>query len=185
MGRQKLLLPWAGRPVVRHIVDVLLASGLPEVLVVTGRDHEPIQAALSDVPCVRNPDPDRGMLSSVRIALERVDPDQTAAVLLALGDQPGLTTHLVRRLVDAWSEDPGRLVRPIQGGRRGHPLVIPVSYRTEILEEFDAEGLKGLLRRYPERICDVEVEDPGAVTDIDTPSDYEQEWERWNRMQGG
>ena len=49
-----------------------------------------------------------------------------------------------------------------------------------MLTDFDELGLKGLLRRYPERVRDWTVGDPGVIKDIDTPDDYRRERRRWD-----
>lgn len=185
MGRQKLLLPWAGKLLVRHLVDELLASLLDEVVVVTGPDHEGVSSALSGakVSLVQNPRTEDGMLSSVRIGLLSVAPD-VAGFMVVLGDQPSLNASLIDRLIREWREDTSRIVRPRFGDRNGHPVLIPAEYRQRVLSEFDDVGLKGLLRAVPERIRAVSVADPGAVTDVDTPDQLAEERARLGIFDG-
>ena len=103
MGTQKLLLPFGGTTVVAHVADELLASAIDHVLVVVGRHAEAIAAALAGRPValVANPDHDGPMLDSVRCGLRALPPG-CEAVLVALGDQPAVTTTLVDAMASAF-----------------------------------------------------------------------------------
>jgi molybdenum cofactor cytidylyltransferase len=93
MGTQKLLLPVCGQPLVARVVDELIAGPLQQIIVVVGRDAEQIQSALAGraVTFVSNPDSQGDMLSSVRCGL-RALPALCEAVLVVLGDHPGITS---------------------------------------------------------------------------------------------
>ena len=71
MGSQKLLLPFAGKTVIAHIVDEVRSSPVSEILVVLGKDNEAVTAALAGRTwiAVVNPEPEGDMLSSVRCGL--------------------------------------------------------------------------------------------------------------------
>ena len=94
MGVQKLLLPFAGKTVIAHIVDQILASNIDDIYVVVGHESERVRRELSErnVTIVSNPDYESGMLSSVRCGLAAL-PEECRAVLVALGDQPSIGGH--------------------------------------------------------------------------------------------
>ena len=105
MGFPKaLLLTRDGRPFVAAIAETFAAAGLTEIIVVTGRDHERIAAALAHealpVPpqVVRNLDPSRGQLSSLLIGIDRLSAE-TPAVVVTLVDVPLMTPETVRLVV--------------------------------------------------------------------------------------
>jgi len=182
MGTQKLLLPLQGRPVIAHVVDELLRSRMDRVLVVVGEDEGPIREAIADRPVqfVTNSRAEGEMLSSVRCGLA-VLPAQCAAVLVALGDQPGIAAPVVAKLVDAFGADGGGIVVPTYQGKRGHPLLIAMRYRNEILTRYDNVGLRGLLDAHPEDVLGVEVASPDVLEDIDVPADYLRTVDRWTQ----
>ncbi len=179
MGQQKLLLPWNGRPVIRQIVSQVVASQVSRTIVVSGGDHEALARSLEGVviTLTRNPLPKAGMLASLRVGLKSVSPDDHG-FLVVLGDQPSLTTRLLDRLLKCWRAEPQSIWRPQFQSAHGHPVVIPMEFRQAVMTEFDQLGLKGLLRRYPDRVRNWRVDDPGVVVDIDTPEDYERELAR-------
>ena len=119
MGTQKLLLPVGDTTVIDRIADQLLESRIDTVTVVVGHDRERVKAALSGlrVSFVTNPDPEGDMLSSVRCGLRSLSP-ACEAVLVALGDQPGITAALVDAMVEAYDGQTAPIVVPARHGSR-------------------------------------------------------------------
>jgi len=176
MGAQKLLLPFGGRTVVGHIARQIARSPVDETLAVVSEDAPGIGEALGDraVTLVTNPDPEGDMLSSVRCGLRALPPD-CDAVLVALGDQPSLTSELIGRMLRAFRAAGCGIVVPVHEGRRGHPLLFSTRYRREILTGYDQVGLRGLLGAHPEDLFELRVTSPSVLADMDTPEDYRRE----------
>ncbi len=174
MGTQKLLLPLGGQPVITRIVDELIRSPLQQTIVVTGRDGEKIQQAVVGraVTFTTNPETEGDMLSSVRCGL-RTLPATCEAVLVVLGDQPGITHELVAELVRTLRQTKKGIIVPTCEGSRGHPLLFAVRFCDEVLTCFDGEGLHALLTAHPEEVCELAVSTPSALEDMDTPEDYQ------------
>ncbi len=179
MGVQKLLLPYAGKAVIQHIVDQLLECRLDEVFVVVGNDKEKVSQQLANrpVPIVTNPDPQAEMLSSVRCGLQAL-PQQCQAVLIALGDQPGITTEIINSLLMEFHPSKKGILVPMFQGKRGHPLLFAQPYFSEILNCFDGIGLRGLLDAHPEDIKELNVATNTVLEDMDYPQDYRREFEK-------
>jgi molybdenum cofactor cytidylyltransferase len=174
MGTSKQLLPFGSTTVLGHVVDQLLQSRLDGVCVVVGHEAEQVSRAVSRerVRIVRNPDYVQGeMLSSIRCGL-RALPAGCSAALIALGDQPTITTELVDQMVLAFSTaGPGILV-PVHDGKRGHPVLIAASYFNEVLTRYDDVGLRGLLAAHPEDVVELPVSSSKVLFDMDKPEDY-------------
>ena len=172
MATQKLLLPYRGRTIIGHVVDEVLGSRVDRTLVVTGEDQERVTASLDRaVTFVPNPDPDGDMLSSVRCGVRAV-PAGCDAVLILLGDQPAVTGEVIRSIVEARRLHGDSIIVPVYGGRRGHPILIPMRYAREVLTAHDGVGLRGLLMAHPDAVLEVPVDVAGVLEDIDTPEDY-------------
>ena len=173
-GVQKLLLPLGGTTLIGQVVDALLASDLDKVIVVTGTDGR-VAEALSGkrVTVVTNADADADMLSSVRCGL-RALPHECDTVLVALGDQPGLTPHLVNEIIAAFRACGHGILVPTHQGRRGHPLVFSKRYGREVLTHYDGEGLRGLLRAHPDDVYEMPAPTAAVLHDVDRPEDYER-----------
>jgi molybdenum cofactor cytidylyltransferase len=173
MGVQKLLLPYRGQPLIAHVVDELLRSPVEEVVVVVGKEGNSIIDAVADrcVRTVANANPNSEMLHSVRCGLTAI-PEEVDAVLVALGDQPGISAGLVAELVRCFGAGPRGIVVPTYRGRRGHPLLFAMRYRQEILGQHEGRGLRGLLETHPQDVHELEVSTDGVLEDIDLPEDY-------------
>ena len=176
MGSQKLLLPFGKTTVIGHVVDELLRSELDGVYVVVGHEGKRISEELSgrSGTIVTNPDYKLGMLSSVRCGLRAI-PQQCDKVLIALGDQPAITSELVNELVHSSSTTGKGIVVPLYRGKRGHPILFSTRYRDEVLTSYDNAGLRGVLQAHPDDIFELTVPTPAVLSDIDSPDDYRRE----------
>ena len=146
------------------------------VIVVVGPDGARIAEVLAGrrVDYVINPDPEAEMLSSVRCGL-RATPEDCEAVLVVLGDQPGVTVDVIAAIVQAYHTSGRGIVAPVYKGKRGHPMLFAMLYRDEILTRYDAVGLRGLLHAHPEDVCEIDFPAPNVIDDMDLPEDYERE----------
>ncbi|MHC4072019.1 MAG: nucleotidyltransferase family protein [Planctomycetota bacterium] len=176
MGVQKLLLPFGGKTVIAHIVDQILASAVDEVYVVVGHQARRVRRELSDryVSIVNNPDYESGMLSSVRCGL-RALPRRCRTVLVALGDQPSITSKLVDEMLQSFTSAEKSILVPFHDGRRGHPVLFSESYRDQILTHYDNVGLRGLLHAHPDEVFELAVSTSAVLSDMDCPEDYRRE----------
>jgi molybdenum cofactor cytidylyltransferase len=118
------------------------------------------------------------MLSSIRAGL-RALPADTSAALIILGDQPSITSALVRSLVDAGRSGGSGIVTPVYSGNRGHPMLVAARYFDELLNYHDGVGLRGLLAAHTEDLRELPVSDEGVLTDMDYPEDYRRELARF------
>jgi molybdenum cofactor cytidylyltransferase len=173
MGVQKLTLPIAGQPMIARSVAAFLEAHIDEVLVVVGPKADVLACALQGCPVrwVTNPAPHSEMLESVRCGIQAL-PESCVGTFIALGDQPMLNPRIVAALVAAFQKGRHGLIVPVQGGRRGHPLLVGAGYFGEILRAHENVGLRGLLQAHPDDVREVEVDEAEILEDVDTPADY-------------
>lgn len=171
-GGQKLLQELGGRPLVTHVAEAALASSADLVLAVVGHQADEVRQALpAGVVAVQNPDPSKGLSSSLRIGIEAL-PDDVDAALILLGDMPRVATEDCDELIRA--AQPDRVTVPVVNGRRGNPVLWHRSFFQEILGLAGDHGARALLDRYPERVTDVALQNPGLLLDIDTTAELER-----------
>ncbi len=179
MGRPKPLLPFRETTFVAALVDGLVAAGVRAVAVVTAPGDRAIAAwaaaAAAVVPAV-NPEPGRGMLSSVQAGLEALG---GAAALAGGGealvvcpvDVPAVRPETVRSLLERLRAGDVLLAVPVHEGRRGHPLVVAPAAIAEIPALDPGVGLRQLLARHPDETAELAVGDPGTVANVNAPGD--------------
>lgn len=173
MGRPKLLLEFKGRPVIRHAVERVIAAGLHPVLVVSGPEHDALARALAglEVQFAVNPTPESGQGSSVGVGVSAL-PAGTDAVLIALGDQPGVPAEVIPALIEALKQPGKTIAAPRYADGLGNPVLFGSSVFQELLALGGDRGARSVIERDPARLAVVEVASP-MPRDIDTPEDYE------------
>ncbi len=166
MGRPKALLAYEGSTFLSVILERLRPLGLGWLGVVTS---EELELSLN-LPVLVNPDPDRGQLSSLRLALKEVP--SSGWLMMVLVDHPGVQVDTYRRLAEAAS-GPGKLWVPSFGGRRGHPVVFSRACYHDLLHGPLDQGARWVVGRHRDGRVEVAVDDPEIHRDIDTPEDYQ------------
>jgi len=176
MGDQKLLLPFSGKTVIAHIVEQLLSSTVDEVHVVVGYQRKRISRELSGRPVsiVYNSNYKSGMLSSARCGLRDL-PRQCRAALVALGDQPSITSKLIDQMLQSFAATGKSILVPLHKGKRGHPIIFSKVYFSEVLKRYNSVGLRGLLHAHPDDVFELTVSSPVVLSDMDCPQDYRRE----------
>jgi molybdenum cofactor cytidylyltransferase len=173
--KKKLLVPIDGKPLLDHTIRALLEGGAAEVIVVVGRDaraelERDVSAMLdARVRPVENPDPSRGMFSSIQEGAAQAQGD---LILVMPGDMPYVSADTVRAVIAAYERRPA-IVSPRYRGKRGHPVAFPSTLRDEIRAADPRATLHDVIQKHNHLRIDVEVEDRGIVRDVDTPADLE------------
>ena len=167
LGRPKADLELGGRRLVDRAVDILRAGGCVEVLAVL----RPEQAPAGGARTVVNPDPDRGMGSSLRCALAELaaDPGSEACVVL-LADLVGVGPGEVAAVIERHRAGAG-LVAVRRAGQRSHPVLVSRRWYAELAAA--AEGDQGGRDVFARHLAETSFGDyPDPIGDIDTVEDY-------------
>jgi molybdenum cofactor cytidylyltransferase len=172
-GRPKSLLELGGVPLIRRQLIALSGAGVDEVVVVLGHHAEAIEVAVRDFPVTlaRNPSPDDGQASSVRIGLRALSP-KLDAVIVALADQPMINAQDITALIGAFKKrGDASMVVPRVAGEPGNPVIFEAALRDEWL----AGDVNAACRRWreanPERVRWFDSDNSRYRVDIDTPED--------------
>lgn len=177
MGRNKLLLPCRGRPLVRYAIECLAASPLSPVCCVLGAGAEELLRELSSEPFSReirfvvNPDHATGRASSVRAGLRSLPAACEAAVFLP-GDMPLVRPEDVRALVERFRRSGAPLVVAVdESGARTHPVLFARRLFGRLMDLAGDESGHALILEHWDVAEQVPV--PGArCLDVDTEEDY-------------
>lgn len=137
----KLKALLAGKPVLQHVIDAVLASGL----------HFHVEDA-------GHP----GMGDSIAAAV-RATPDANGWLVLP-GDLPLIQPSTLRLLADLLARH--EVVAPVFNGKRGHPVGFSKECREQLMNLQGEQGASRLVRLHI--VKEVQVEDIGTVTDVDT-----------------
>jgi len=181
-GRDKLVEPYAGRPLVQHAV-LAIAAVSTEVVVAIGpvgdgpalpTDRE----AGVPVRLVRDPMPNGGPLVGLLAGLERV---RESTVVVAAGDMPSLAPDVLRTLLRALaaSADADAVALERRGRREPLPVALRTGAATHVARRLLADGERRLgtvldaLRTHDIPEAAWRPLDPDALSlrDVDVPDD--------------
>jgi molybdenum cofactor cytidylyltransferase len=169
--RHKLLVEGAdGRAMIARTVDHALASMARPVIVVTGHRDAEIRAALAgrDIRFVQAERHAEGLAESLKAGLAAL-PDDSAAVLVCLGDMPLVTGVVLDRLIAAFDPDEGRrIVVPVHDGQPGNPVLWDRSFVPEMMALSGDTGARALLRRHVDQVAELPLETDAVLRDFDT-----------------
>ena len=173
MGEFKQLLTYAGRTFVECCVDHLLASRADEVIVVTGHREAEVREALGARPVrvVYNKDYREGMSSSVKCGVAALAP-AAKAVLVTLVDQPQIDSAIINRVIAEYETGSPLIVIPTYERRNGHPVLIDLRLRDELLSLDPTQGLRQVIHTHAAETLHIEVMTEAVLTDFDYPEDY-------------
>ena len=179
MGQPKLLLPWRGTTVIGHLLAQWRELGAAQITIVLRPDDSALAAELdhlnfSKLDRIENPQPERGMFSSIVCAANWTGWRQ--AVLrwaIVLGDQPHLHSESLRRLLEFSEQNLDAISQPEFGGRTGHPVILSRAAFKQ-LEKSGAANFKEFLKLSVSPRVLFPVADPGLSLDMDTPADYKR-----------
>ncbi|MGO8694042.1 MAG: NTP transferase domain-containing protein [Rectinemataceae bacterium] len=164
MGRSKLYLPFGGRTLIETTVAQALGAGARVIVVARGEDERIAGLLGEGVEIVRNPDPERGMLSSLREALPLVRAER---FFFIPADMPFVAAGIYRAMAALGAEGP---VIPRLRDRGGHPVLLPSSLIPAIRSLPEGVPLKTLIAAAG--VTYLDVADESVLADIDTAEEY-------------
>ncbi len=175
MGYPKPLLKLGSRTFIEILAAAMLQS-VARLTVVVGAHGDAVRGAIPGDPrilVVENPDFVKGQLSSIKAALPQVGAE-AAGALIHLADHPMVRAETFAAVVDSY----WRVGKPIaiarHQGRRGHPVLFAREMFVELAAAPEDQGARAVVMADPSRVAHIDVDDPGVLTDLDTPEDLER-----------
>jgi molybdenum cofactor cytidylyltransferase len=169
-GGAKLVARIGPDTILGRTLQSLFEAAVHSVIVVTApRSDLSAVAELNDprVRRIENPNPSRGMFSSIQCGLEAAQGDP---VIVLPADMPFVRAATVAA-VTAECFRSRHIVMPSFEGKRGHPVAFPSSVKPAILSAESESTLKLALASTGVAYAEVAVDDKGVLRDVDVPSD--------------
>jgi len=181
MGTDKALLPWppgnaAGQTFLSSAIRALLQFS--EMVIVAVGANEPNLAPIvyaNGASLVRNPTPELGQFSSLRIGLQTVLDHGRDAAMVTLVDRPppngttlaALTSTFLAAAIEVWT------VIPEYQGKHGHPVFLGREMIEAFLKAPATSTARDVEHQYQQHVQYVGVDDPAVAMNINTAPDYE------------
>ena len=167
----KLLVPdEKGMPMVVRVVENVLASRARPVIVLTGHEHDRVEAALAGRPIhiAHAEDYAAGLSASLKAGLAALPPD-IEGVVVCLGDMPLVSGAMIDRLMANFDPEEGRaIVMPTFRGKQGNPMLWSREFLPEMMQITGDVGARHLAGAHADRVAEVEMADDAVLRDFDT-----------------
>lgn len=174
MGTFKPLLPFGPKTIIETCVDNLRGGGVESVVVVLGQgphaDKLKLHLMNAGVIFATNPDPESEMSASIASGV-RALPERIQAVIINPADHAAVPPEVVATLISEWKLG-ARMVKPTSNDRGGHPVLIDLSFRDELLTLNPNGGLKTFFTERQDQVKRVAVKSNYIARDMDTWDDY-------------
>ncbi len=175
MGTPKALLQFRGETFLDRLIRIFTTVCNP-VIVVVGEHADQIRSGIEHdnrvdlrVRFSVNPDPERGMLSSLQCGLALVPPDAEGAMFSPVDHPVGSGVESVAK---RFRRDRALVTVPVYHGEHGHPVCIARPLIDELLALPPTAKASDVIHRYVAQTSYIEVQDPAVVTDVDDPAAY-------------
>ena len=175
LGQPKQLLPFKGTTLLGWVVSQAeQATGLDEVVVVLGRAGDEIRQRVDfgTATIVDNPVFGQGCSSSYRAGIGALDP-KSDAIMILLGDQPGVGPETIDRVALEWRAGNSQIVLCSYRGQRGHPMIFASPLFDQLVGLHGDKAAWKLVDAKPNLVHEVSFDFP-FPDDIDTLEDFER-----------
>ena len=171
-GQPKQLLPYQGTTLLEWVVSqAQRADAIDEVVVVLGRAADELRKRVDfgRAKVVDNPVFGEGCSSSYRAGIASIDAG-SEAIMILLGDQPGVGSEIIARVAEVFRQRSHQIVLASYQGRKGHPMLFARPLFDKLMELHGDKAAWKLVDANPELIGVAEL-DITYPEDINTPED--------------
>jgi molybdenum cofactor cytidylyltransferase len=174
MGKVKLALPLGNKKLIEWVLKAAKLTPLDKYfLVVRPEDKEIIKTGEKwGAEIVLNPDFHKGMSTSIKKALLKINTQEAEGFFLILGDQPLITSTILNKLIKSFSSGKGEIVVPYFKDKRGNPVLFDICWKDELMAVTGDVGGRVLIKAHPEKIKRINISDKAILFDIDEEKDY-------------
>ncbi|MDR1986876.1 MAG: nucleotidyltransferase family protein [Treponema sp.] len=161
----KLLVPFRGKPLARHTLDLVSSLGsFRRIFFITAAAAVQALAEGLPVTVIQNDRPEQGQRESIRVG---VSASQGAYYMFFPCDQPLLEADTVRSLLDL--RRPGCIVQPAFNGIPSTPVLFSAAFRDELLSLAQGGHPRDIKARHPEAVITAVIPEGSSLRDIDDP----------------
>lgn len=175
LGPPKQLLPFRGTTMLGWVVtQTKSAASLDEVVVVLGRAADQVRERVDfgTARVVENPVFGEGCSSSYRAGLAALNPE-SSAIMIILGDQPGITPEIIDRVAGDWRQKESVIALCSYRGRKGHPMIFAQSMFDQLAGLQGDKAAWKLVDANAGVVQEIHFDLP-FPDDINTPEDFER-----------
>jgi molybdenum cofactor cytidylyltransferase len=177
MGRQKLLLPLAGQPLLTHVLGTVRKLPWADCIAVIGEPEAEL-AALCHTQTVRsiyNSKRQQGQAASITLGVQHLTSD-LAGIMFFLGDQPLISPALIAGVIDQFTQSASdkAIIVPCYQGQRYSPVLFGGYWRGSLAVLNGDTGGRQIMRANQAQVVEVNWPEQAPFYDADTWEDYQR-----------
>jgi molybdenum cofactor cytidylyltransferase len=172
-GQIKQLIDWLGKPLIAHILSIILEIQFSPIHVVLGAHFDQINPIVRNLPVkvIHNKDWRKGKGTSISLGIQLL-PENILAAMVFVVDQPFLSTQIIRKIQSEFSKNKNaEIIAPYYQGIQGNPVLFSKKVFPDLIKLREEKGGKEIMKRYKAK--KVPWTDEKILLDIDTVEDYE------------
>ena len=174
MGTPKALLPFKDSTFLESILLKVRKAKYNNIIIVLGQHYGRICRSIpikQDHDVIRNPNPEKGQLSSLQLALKNVK-DEAQGVLIVLVDHPLVSQVTYQIIYEHACAQPDAIIIPVYKNRKGHPVYFARKFFNALIQAPLNQGARYVVHNNKSSVVEIPVEDEGIIMDIDTREQY-------------
>ncbi len=179
----KLLAIVDGQPIIESVLKTVVTCQFDRVVVVVQSTDDAVGEIVKKrfpVTIAVNSQPSAGMGKSLAIGAGAIvgagaiQGSDLKGIAIFPGDVPFIQPATINKLVEQFAKSGcAKIIRPMVGDQPGHPVLFPGNLIEELCQLTGDVGGRILIDRHPHLVKRVQVQDRGAVLDVDWPVDLD------------
>ena len=201
-GTNKLLYQLNGKCMYLYGLEVMEAMQqehlIENIVLVTQYEEirQKVEKCFTGIYVVRNPHPEQGISSSIRLGVEKVlnlekdcgkqcrknykknygepghyrENQDEEGCMFAVADQPYLTAWSLRKMIQCWKDSDKGIVVSSHGERLGNPVIFARKYYEELSRLEGDVGGKQVIKKHLDDVQMFEMPEP-ELKDLDSPTE--------------
>ncbi|EPY2272521.1 molybdenum cofactor cytidylyltransferase [Clostridium sporogenes] len=171
MGKNKLMLPFKGKPIIEHVIDTIKECNFNEVILV-GRENKVLDIGKKkNILTVLNTKAYKGQSQSIKLGI--LNTGASNGYMFFTGDQPLLDSYTINSLLNTFTRNNAYIIIPKYKDKVGSPTIFPKKLKNELLNLQGDVGGKAVINNHTNEILFVNLRNSCCLFDIDTSKDYE------------
>ncbi|MEM0155215.1 MAG: nucleotidyltransferase family protein [Thermoplasmataceae archaeon] len=165
----KLLYKIAGKPVLSHIIESVMASAVQAAAIVVP-DNEIFKSLIpAGFQTLINELRSRGMSTSIRAGIDYFK-NTAMAVMLVAADEPLVGSDILDGLIEQYHTNPHSIICCSVSGIPRNPMIFPAEFFEDLLRLEGDNGGKNVAITNMDRLVKLEVASDRLI-DVDSPED--------------
>ena len=171
MGKNKLILPFKGKPIIEHVIDTIKECNFNEVILV-GRENKVLDIGKKkNILTVLNTKAYKGQSQSIKLGI--LNTSASNGYMFFTGDQPLLDSYTINSLLNTFTRNNDYIIIPKYKDKVGSPTIFPEKFKNKLLNLQGDVGGKAVINNHTNEILFVNLKNGCCLFDIDTSKDYE------------